>query len=61
MKKPTAKEYRDAEYNLIAGCAPATFPCGKCKWPVLDGYVCRFCKDENPYEDSKGREVRDWK
>ncbi len=61
MKKPTEKQYREAAYELMSSHLPKIFSCGKCKWPVLDGYVCRYCGDESPYYDKKGKEVREWK
>lgn len=57
MKAPTKKEYNEALMTFL----PLVYPCGKCKWPVQDGYICMYCRDTEPYKDKKGNDVRDWK
>lgn len=48
MKKPTQKQYRDALLATMESYLPRSYPCGKCAWPVIDGYVCQHCGDSNP-------------
>lgn len=57
MKVPTKKEYNEAVMAFL----PLVFPCGKCKWPVRDGYICGYCGDGEPYKDKKGTDMRYWK
>ncbi len=37
--------------------APIIYPCGKCNYPVVDGYVCINCNDSAPYQDKNGYTV----
>lgn len=60
MKKPTKKQYREAELEIAFFFAPRIYACGKCGWPVADGYICGTCRDQNPYHNQKGQDIRNW-
>jgi hypothetical protein len=47
-KKPTEKEYRDAEARLAISYCPTIHPCGECGWPVIYGYCCTHCGSGRP-------------
>lgn len=51
--KPTRKEYNAKVIQLLEDHGPRIYPCKKCGWPVVDGYICETCGDHNPYEPVK--------
>jgi hypothetical protein len=49
IKEPTtSRVYRYEAINLALGYCPAIFPCCKCKHPVIKGYCCTTCGNNNP-------------
>ena len=51
--KPTAAQYEKEAGNIARRYAPPTYPCEKCKWPVIKGYCCEYCGDDNPSQKAK--------
>ena len=52
MKAPTKRQYEKAEKAQAVDYAPDIYPCKKCGWPVVSGYICNYCGDTNPsYEE----------
>lgn len=53
--------YKDIDPNstkwYILSCkvarefCPPIYPCKKCNYPVIQGYCCENCGDNNPSED----------
>ena len=50
IARPTDEEYKHASWRLRLSYAPRTYACMKCGWPVIDGYCCNTCGDDNPSE-----------
>jgi ribosomal protein L32 len=48
MRKPTERQYEKAAADVAFSYAPQILECQKCGWPHANGYVCRYCGDENP-------------
>jgi hypothetical protein len=48
--EPYSERYRNLEYSMLKGYAPAVYPCQKCGHPVIKGYCCTNCRDSNPSE-----------
>ena len=48
IKPPTEKQYHDSAIQQALGYCPSIKPCKTCGWPVIDGYVCHTCEDQNP-------------
>jgi len=42
------RQYEREANNLARTYAPDIYPCKKCGHPVVSGYCCTFCNDENP-------------
>lgn len=43
--------YQDAAGVIARGYAPEMYPCKKCGWPVIRGFTCTTCGDDNPSEE----------
>ena len=55
--KPDGRTYKRARRALAIDFAPQMYPCKKCGYPVVDGYCCTFCGDNNPFKEES--DVRD--
>lgn len=53
MRKPMPEEYDLAVIGILKWFAPKIYPCHKCGWPVVEGYVCNYCQDQNPSEPAE--------
>ncbi len=54
MKKcPSEKTYQREKARIAIDYAPDIYCCGKCGYPVIDGYVCNYCGDTNPQEEEQ--------
>ena len=51
-------EYRRLAAGLAMQWAPPIYQCQKCWHPVIDGYCCSFCGDENPKTPAANRRSR---
>lgn len=49
IKPHTARWERLAD-ALARDYAPRIYPCGKCGYPVVEGYCCTACGDSAPYK-----------
>lgn len=47
---PSEEEYRQARINQALTYTPSIYPCGTCKWPVVQGYCCNYCGAVDPEE-----------
>lgn len=47
---PTPEQYQRAKINKALSYAPHIHACKKCGWPVIYGYCCTYCGDDNPSE-----------
>jgi hypothetical protein len=45
----TNEEWEQAANRLARSAAPEIYYCKKCGAPVLDGYCCTYCGDEDPH------------
>lgn len=52
MPKEIKPPKDEAEYNkakaaeAINFCS-AIYPCKKCQWPTIEGYICRHCGEDD--------------
>jgi hypothetical protein len=58
VQPPSVAEYEQASLRMRLSHAPRTYPCKKCGWPVLDGYCCNTCGDDNPSEPAADAGVK---
>ena len=45
--KAYSDEWHKVAYTTLLSHL-TVFPCGKCNYPVIDGYCCTTCGDEDP-------------
>ncbi len=45
--------WRKRAYSLARSYCPAIYSCCKCGNPVVSGYCCSFCGDDNPSSNEK--------
>lgn len=45
---PTREQYNAVLLQIAMEYMPSTYACKKCAWPVIKGYTCRTCGDDNP-------------
>ena len=48
--KAYSPEWERVANNIARSFCPSIYPCGKCEYPVVDGYCCTSCGDTNPRE-----------
>ncbi len=51
--EPYSPEWYALADLLARRYGPKVYPCGTCKQPGVDGYVCEWCGDIAPYEKYK--------
>lgn len=56
VRKPTVSQFNKAAADVAFSYSPPILECQKCGWPHADGYVCRYCGDENPKQPKKKKE-----
>lgn len=45
---PEGRTYQRRTIELMRSYMPTIYPCHECGGPVVDGYVCRWCGNQNP-------------
>ncbi len=49
---PYSTEWHKLNYELLRQ-SYSSHPCKNCGHPTLSNYCCTFCRDENPYYETK--------
>lgn len=50
--EPYSEEWHKLNYKVLQQ-SYSTHACKNCGHPVISGYCCEFCRDENPYYETK--------
>jgi hypothetical protein len=50
--EPYSNRWEQLANEQARSYAPEIYPCVKCGYPVISGYCCNFCNNENPRGNS---------
>jgi hypothetical protein len=48
IEPPYSPAWQRAANNLARSRTPPIYPCNTCNYPVVDGYCCGYCGNDNP-------------
>lgn len=53
---PDSKEWENLANKMARYFCPTIYPCKTCNYPVVSGYCCTECKDNDPSSKDDERE-----
>lgn len=59
MKRLTERGFERLANILAREYVPSIYACKKCGYPVVNGYICTHCGDDNPSEGPRHTVLRD--